>query len=70
MCLYPILNHPGWADDRHCHNALWDYPDKNGKRKIYAPLAAELRRWRKFFDAEQVRADAQQHLDEELISNG
>jgi hypothetical protein len=70
MCLYPILNHPGWADDRHCHNALWDYPDKNGKRKIYAPLAAELRRWRKVFDVEQGHADAQQHPDEELISNG
>ena len=25
LCLYPILNHPGWLDNRHCHNALWDY---------------------------------------------
>src|SRR5205823_2687815 len=23
ICLYPILNHPGWVDDRHCHNGLW-----------------------------------------------
>ncbi len=22
ICLYPILNHPGWEDDRHCHNGL------------------------------------------------
>ena len=22
LCLYPILNHPGWDDDRHCHNGL------------------------------------------------
>jgi hypothetical protein len=50
ICLYPILNHPGWMDDRHCHNALWDYPDEEGNREIYAPLAAELRRWRKIFD--------------------
>jgi hypothetical protein len=50
ICLYPILNHPGWVDDRHCHNGLWDYPDANGYRKIYAPLAAELRRWRKVFE--------------------
>ncbi len=50
ICLYPILNHPGWADDRHCYNALWDYPDKMGKRKIYSPLAAELKRWQKIFD--------------------
>jgi len=25
ICLYPIVNHPGWDDDRHCHNGLWDY---------------------------------------------
>src|SRR4029079_1015175 len=45
ICLYPILNHPGWVDGRHCHNALWDYADARGHRKIYAPLAKELRRW-------------------------
>jgi hypothetical protein len=50
ICLYPILNHPGWADDRHCHNALWDYPDARGQRRIFTPLAAELRRWRKVFE--------------------
>ncbi len=52
ICLYPILNHPGWVDDRHCHNALWDYPDDRGERAIYGPLAAVLRRWQKFFQAE------------------
>jgi hypothetical protein len=49
ICLYPILNHPGWLDNRHCHNGLWDYPDARGQRKIYAPLAAELRRGQKAF---------------------
>jgi len=44
ICLYPILNHPGWDDDRHCHNGLWDYPEANGDRPIYEPLAAELSR--------------------------
>ena len=43
ICLYPIINHPGWDDDRHCHNGLWDYPDSSGERKIYEPLADELR---------------------------
>jgi hypothetical protein len=42
ICLYPILNHPGWEDDRHCHNGLWDYPDETGEREIYRPLAEEL----------------------------
>lgn len=43
ICLYPILNHPGWADDRHCHNGLWDYASESGHREIYEPLAAEIR---------------------------
>jgi beta-glucosidase/6-phospho-beta-glucosidase/beta-galactosidase len=43
ICLYPILNHPGWDDDRHCHNGLWDYADESGYRPIYEPLAEELR---------------------------
>ena len=44
ICLYPILNHPGWDDDRHCHNALWDYADHSGHREIYQPLANEIER--------------------------
>lgn len=46
ICLYPILNHPGWDDDRHCCNGLWDYPDETGEREIYQPLAQELGRQR------------------------
>ena len=42
ICLYPIVNHPGWADDRHCHNGLWDYADDNGHREVYQPLADEI----------------------------
>ncbi len=49
ICLYPIVNHPGWDDDRHCHNGLWDYPGPQGDRPIYAPLAAELQRQRGLF---------------------
>lgn len=43
LCLYPIVNHPGWEDSRHCHNGLWDYPDDAGRREAYQPLLAELR---------------------------
>ena len=42
VCLYPIVNHPGWDDDRHCHNGLWDYADDEGRREIYEPLASEI----------------------------
>jgi hypothetical protein len=51
ICLYPIVNHPGWVDDRHCHNGLWDYPDEQGNREIYEPLGRELLRQGKYFDA-------------------
>jgi hypothetical protein len=46
ICLYPVLNHPGWDDDRHCHNGLIDYADAEGNRPVYQPLALELRRQR------------------------
>lgn len=49
ICLYPILNHPGWVNDRHCYNGLWDYPTAQGQRKIYAPLEAEVERAQKVF---------------------
>lgn len=49
ICLYPIVNHPGWEDDRHCYNGLWDYADDLGRREIYQPLADELRRQRENF---------------------
>ncbi len=44
ICLYPILNYPGWDDDRHCHAGLWDSCDIRGERNIYQPLADELAR--------------------------
>lgn len=44
ICLYPILNHPGWDDDRHCYNGLWDYPGPSGAREIFTPLAEEIDR--------------------------
>jgi beta-glucosidase/6-phospho-beta-glucosidase/beta-galactosidase len=44
ICLYPIVNHPGWDDDRHCHNGMFDYADAAGHRDVYEPLAKELER--------------------------
>jgi hypothetical protein len=44
VCLYPILDYPGWDDDRHCEVGLWGYADETGERPIHLPLAAELRR--------------------------
>ena len=38
ICLYPILDHPGWDDDRHCPNGLIGMD-----RKIHSPLADLIR---------------------------
>jgi beta-glucosidase/6-phospho-beta-glucosidase/beta-galactosidase len=43
ICLYPILNHPGWLDERHCHNGLFEYADELGDREVFEPLARELK---------------------------
>ena len=50
ICLYPIVNHPGWDDNRHCHNGLWDYADEFGNREIYARLAKEIERQTNFVE--------------------
>ncbi len=44
ITLYPILNHPGWADGRHRPNGLFDYADDFGQRAPHEPLIEEMRR--------------------------
>jgi beta-glucosidase/6-phospho-beta-glucosidase/beta-galactosidase len=61
ICLYPILNHPGWDDDRHCHNGLFDYPNAEGQRETYEPLAIELARQEK--RAVRIRAGEESFVD-------
>ncbi|MEG3954357.1 beta-glucosidase [Microcoleus sp. herbarium2] len=56
ICLYPIVNHPGWDDDRHCYNGLWDYCNESGDREIYQPLADELQ-----FQRQQIEPLVKSH---------
>jgi hypothetical protein len=49
VCLYPVVDYPGWDNDRHCPVGLFSPPDENGKRATYAPLADELRRQQDLF---------------------
>jgi len=53
IVLYPILDHPGWVDERHCENGLWGYADEQGNRAEHAPLAQELRRQEPLLRAER-----------------
>ena len=57
VCLYPIVNHPGWDDDRHCHNGLWDYAQENGHREAYEPLARELNHQQELMAQEATAPD-------------
>jgi hypothetical protein len=52
VCLYPIVNYPGWDDDRHCESGLWGYADSAGHRDVHAPLAEELERQVRIFRRE------------------
>jgi hypothetical protein len=44
ICVYPILEYPGWENERHCATGLLCVPDAEGRRRIYDPLAEELAR--------------------------
>ncbi len=51
ICLYPIVNHPGWDDDRHCLNGLLDFPRGPDGRAIHDPLAVEIGRQARRFSS-------------------
>ena len=56
ICLYPVLNHHGWDDDRHCQNGLLDLlHDADGQRGVIAPYAEELARQQALFAAASGR---------------
>ena len=46
ICLYPILDHPGWDDERPCPNGLLNETIVRGRRGIDQPYADELARQR------------------------
>lgn len=50
LCLYPVLDYPGWDNDRHCPVGLLGFPDAQGSRPAEGRLAAELRRQQAIFD--------------------
>jgi beta-glucosidase/6-phospho-beta-glucosidase/beta-galactosidase len=57
ICLYPVLSHPGWDNDRYCPNGLFELESRQGRRVVHAPLAEELRRQQEAFDALLARGE-------------
>ncbi|HZS83577.1 MAG TPA: beta-glucosidase [Stellaceae bacterium] len=48
ICLYPVLDYPGWENERHCDVGLL-CRGQNDARRVCAPLAEELRRQQAIF---------------------
>jgi len=42
VCLYPIIDYPGWDNERVCHVGLLSAPDRSGRRVVYRPLLEEM----------------------------
>lgn len=42
LCLYPIVNHPGWDDDRMCHNGLLSANVSDGRRTADKAFASAI----------------------------
>ncbi len=42
ICLYPVLDYPGWTNNRHCETGLLGFADSHGQRPVCTELAAML----------------------------
>jgi beta-glucosidase/6-phospho-beta-glucosidase/beta-galactosidase len=61
ICLYPIVDYPGWDNGRHCEVGLLGPLDHQGRRAVYQPLADELSRQQVIFD--DLFRNRQQQVD-------
>ena len=62
ICIYPIMDYPGWADRRPCAVGLFAGPKGPDRLAVHSALADELRRqttlFEDFFAAPKLEADA------------
>ena len=42
ICLYPVMDYPGWDDERHCHCGLIKVDEDWQERSLREDLAAEI----------------------------
>jgi hypothetical protein len=42
LCLYPVLDYPGWLNDRTCEVGLLGASDSSGRRTVDAALLEEV----------------------------
>jgi hypothetical protein len=58
LCLYPILDYPGWDNGRLCEVGLFSSPDDDGRRACCAEFAAEILRQRHLFGETEMNKGA------------
>ncbi len=46
ICLYPVVDHLGWDNDRDCPSGLLASRIASGRRDAHEPLAAAINQWR------------------------
>ncbi|CAO4153228.1 Glyco-hydro-42 domain-containing protein [Methylorubrum extorquens] len=44
ICLYPVVDYPGWENDRCCEVGLLSMPDQSGRRTLHTNFAEEIAR--------------------------
>lgn len=58
ICLYPVLDYPGWDDERHCPTGLLGFADAAGRREVHSGLVDELRLQQTRFGVQEPRTPA------------
>jgi hypothetical protein len=51
ICLYPVVNHSGWDDDRECPSGLLSLSAEQGRRTVHEPLARAMEAFRGRLDS-------------------
>ena len=49
VCLYPVMDYPGWDDDRHCSVGLLEASQDWTARRLRPDLVAEMRMQERMF---------------------
>lgn len=60
VCWYPMLDYPGWNDDRYCATGAFGYADNEGARAPYHPLHVEMRAFQARFASSPLTAGLRQ----------
>ncbi|MFO1036265.1 MAG: beta-glucosidase [Geminicoccaceae bacterium] len=57
ICLYPVVDYPGWDDGRLCEVGLYSSADESGRRTVDLALADELKRQQALLAAGSALSD-------------